>query len=107
MGLSSLVPIASRYRFSGKSSAVTRFTVAVRTSAPWKMSACLYESEAGDCQTALVVSDVCVERNGAGRVKEQCERDKEPIGSELGHGLPNLLRSDFLSCVPVTLKSRP
>jgi hypothetical protein len=42
------------------------------------MSTCLYESEAGDCQTALVVSDVCVERYGAGRVKEQCERDKKP-----------------------------
>ena len=44
------------------------------------MCAYLYESEAGDRQAALVVLDVCAERYGAGKVKEQCERDKEPIG---------------------------
>jgi hypothetical protein len=59
------------------------------------MSTCLYESEAGDCQTALVVPDVCVESYGAGRVKEQCERDKKPIGGESGDGLSIFLDRTF------------
>jgi hypothetical protein len=50
------------------------------------MCAYPYESEAGDHQTALVVLDVCAERYGAGKVKEQCERDKEPIGGDQAMG---------------------
>jgi hypothetical protein len=59
------------------------------------MCAYLYESEAEDHQTALVVLDVCVERYGAGRVKEQCETDKETIGGESGHGLSTFLDRIF------------
>ena len=91
-----LASAASRYRFSGSPSVVTRSTVGIRRSAPWKsLSAYLYESEAGDRQTALVVLEVCVERYGAGRVRARCERDEEGVVGESGHGLSAFLDRIF------------
>jgi hypothetical protein len=66
----------------------------------------LFESESGTHQVGLVlVPEVCAGRYGGGRVRARCERDEEGIVGEFSHGA--LLRSNVLSCAPVTLESGP